>query len=142
MVGVLVISHGRFAEELVNAATMIVGEIEGLGALSLGWHDDVGVAEKKLSEAIQRVDTGKGVLLMTDMFGGTPTNLALSVLEEGRVEIVTGVNLPMLIKCTNLRDETDLPSVAARIAEEGRKAIQVATRILESTDSSPGDDPS
>ena len=140
MVGVLVISHGKFAEELVNAAKIIVGETEGLEALSFGWHDEVDAAEKQLSEAIERVDNGKGVLVMTDMFGGTPTNLALSVLEEGKVEIVTGVNLPMLIKCTNLRDETDLHGVAARISEEGRKAIQVATRILESDDGASKDD--
>jgi PTS system mannose-specific IIA component len=142
MVGVLVVSHGRFAEELVNAARTIVGETKGLEALSFGWNDHVELAEQQLNEAIRRVDTGKGVLLMTDMFGGTPTNLALSVHEANKVEIVTGVNLPMLIKCTNLREEMGLHEIAEKIAEEGRRSIHVATKILEFDESERPEDSS
>jgi len=131
MAGVLVITHGSFAEELVQATRRIVGDVEALEAVSIGWDDAVGSASKRIEAAIRRVDRGKGVLLLTDMFGGTPTNLALAFLEAGRIEIVTGVNLPMLIKLTNLREELGLAEVATRIATDGRQAIQVASQILE-----------
>ena len=137
MLGVLVISHGRFAAELVNATRKIVGDVSGLEAISIGWDDDVDEASKHIEEAIQRVDRGKGVLLMTDMFGGTPTNLSLALMEEDRVEIVTGVNLPMLIKFTNLREELGLKQAADRIVSEGRQAIHVASQILEADASEP-----
>ena len=129
--GVVVVSHGKFAEELVRATATIVGELVGFEAVPIGWDDDVAEARQRIEAAIGRVDAGRGTLLMTDMFGGTPTNLALSFHEAGRVEIVTGVNLPMLIKLTNLRDEFGLAEAAAYIASEGRQAIHVATEILE-----------
>ncbi len=93
MLGLLVVTHGRFAEELVNAAVTIVGELEAFEALSIGWNDQMDLASKELTEALDRVNCGNGVLVLTDMFGGTPTNLALSQMESGKVEIVTGVNL-------------------------------------------------
>ena len=128
--GLLVVSHGNFAMELVRAAETVVGQIPGLGALSIGWDDDADVAAKSIEDAARRLNRGHGVLLLTDMFGGTPTNLALSLLEAGTIEIVTGVNLPMLIKFATLRGEQSLSEVAATIAGEGRDAIQVASRIL------------
>ena len=132
MLGLLVLSHGSFAEELVNAARTIVKDVKGLEAVSIGWDDDVQSASKRIEESLARVDSGDGVLVLTDMFGGTPTNLALALMEEGRIEIVTGVNLPMLIKFTNLREEMTLQDAASEIAKQGRQAIQVASRLLES----------
>ncbi|MBP8273472.1 MAG: PTS sugar transporter subunit IIA, partial [Acidobacteria bacterium] len=97
-VGVVVISHGQFATELLNAAEMIVGDLPTFTAVSIGWHDDVTVARVAIEQAIAKVDRGRGVLLLTDMFGGTPSNLGLSFLDAGRIEVLTGANLPMLIK--------------------------------------------
>ena len=95
-VGVVVVSHGQLATELLNAAEMIVGDLPKFAAVSIGWHDNVDVARTAIEQAIARVDGGRGVLLLTDMFGGTPSNLGMSFLAEGKVEVVTGVNLPML----------------------------------------------
>ena len=131
MLGLLVVSHGSFADELVKATRTIIGDIEALEAVSIGWDEEPDRARQAIEQAVRRVDRGSGVLMFTDMFGGTPTNLALSMLEENAVEIVTGVNLPMLIKFTNLRGELPLHDAAAIIAEEGREAIQVATQLLE-----------
>jgi PTS system mannose-specific IIA component len=131
MLGLLVLSHGRLAEELVQAAMKIVGPVESLEAVSIGWDDDVSGARERIEAAIERVGRDSGVLILTDMFGGTPTNIALSLLEQGRIEVVTGVNLPMLIKFTNLREQIELPEVSRRIAEQGRRAIHVASDLLE-----------
>ena len=134
MLGLLVVTHGRFAEELVNAAVTIVGELEAFEALSIGWNDQMDLASKELTEALDRVNCGNGVLVLTDMFGGTPTNLALSQMESGKVEIVTGVNLSMLIKFTSLREKHSLVEAAQLIADEGRQAIQVAAQLLDERD--------
>ena len=131
MLGLLVVSHGQLAEELVNAARTIVGPLEALEAVSIGWDDQVGEASRGIEEAIGRLDRGQGVLVLTDMFGGTPTNLGLSLFEHGRIEIVTGVNLPMLIKFIDLRNGVDLREAAARVAAQGREAIQVASQLLD-----------
>jgi PTS system mannose-specific IIA component len=141
MPGLLVVTHGRVAEELVKAAKIIVGPLDALEAVSIGWDDDVASARARIQEAIQRVGHGTGALILTDMFGGTPTNIALSLLEPGKVEVITGVNLPMLIKFTNLRDEIAFAEIARRIAEQGRRAIHVASELLEGqTERAPGDD--
>src|SRR3989441_6201563 len=97
VIGVVVVTHGQLATELVNAAEMIVGDLPQLVAVSIGWHDDVNDAREDIARAIERVRTDGGVLLLTDMFGGTPANLAITFLEANRVEVVTGVNLPMLL---------------------------------------------
>jgi PTS system mannose-specific IIA component len=138
MLGLLVVTHGRVAEELVASARTIVGEVEGLEAVSIDWNDDVDEATRRIEQARRRVDAGQGVLLLTDMFGGTPTNLALSLLEPGKLEIVTGVNLPMLIKFTNLREQRSLLETADAIAEEARQAVQVASRLLQGKGARPG----
>jgi len=130
MLGLLVVTHGRLAEELVQAATTIVGPVEGLEAVSIGWDDDVSGARKRIEDAVGRLGREDGVLILTDMFGGTPTNIALSLLEDGRVEVITGVNLPMLIKFTNLREQIVLSEVSRSIAEQGRRAIHVASELL------------
>jgi len=142
MQGLLVVTHGRVAEELVKAAKTIVGPLDALEAGSIGWDDDVAAARARIHEAVQRVGKGGSVLILTDMFGGTPTNIALSLLEPGRVEVVTGVNLPMLIKFTNLRDELQFVDVARRIAEQGKRAIHVASELLEGQGGKdPGEEP-
>ena len=130
MPGLLVVSHGTLAGELVDAVRRIVADVEALEAVSIGWDVDMEEAGRRIQEAIARVDRDAGVLVLTDMFGGTPSNLALSLLEPGRIEVVTGVNLPMLIKCVNLREEAELSEVARRVAEQGRQAIQVASELL------------
>jgi PTS system mannose-specific IIA component len=132
--GVLVVTHGRLAEELVGSARRIIGDVEGLQAISIDWNDDVQEATQRIERACRELDRGRGVLLLTDMFGGTPTNLALSLHEPGRLEIVTGVNLPMLIKWANLREEQGLQETAAMIAEEARATIRVASQLLQKDD--------
>src|SRR5262245_39440458 len=129
MIALLVVTHGQLAEELVRAGKRIVGAGARLNALSLGWDDDATEALRRIEEAVASLDEGQGVLILTDMFGGTPTNLASTCLRSGRMEIVTGVNLPMLIKFTNLREETSLREVAARLARQGRDSIQVASEF-------------
>lgn len=130
MIGGVIVTHGQLANELVSAAEMIVGEINHVTAVSIGWHDDVDVAREEIERAIQRVDAGSGVLLLTDMFGGTPTNIAASFLDRAPVEVVTGVNLPMVIKlATQEKDET-LPELARRVRDQGREQIHLASEIL------------
>ena len=130
MIGVVVVTHGQLANELVNAAEMIVGDLPRFAAVSIGWHDDVNVAREAIQGAVARVDQGGGVLLLTDMFGGTPSNLGLSLLEAGRVEVVTGVNLPMLIKLASVREEKPLDEAVTSAQNAGRKYITVASRVL------------
>lgn len=130
MVGVLVVTHGCLATELVKAARRIVGDVEEIQAVVIDWDDDVTVAGGVIREAIKKLDRGKGVLVLTDMFGGTPTNISLSFLHEGKVEIITGVNLPMLIKFCNLKERGDLHVVAESIKEQGQKGIYIASDVF------------
>jgi PTS system mannose-specific IIA component len=129
-VGVVVITHGQLATELLNAAEMIVGDLPRFAAVSIGWHDDVTVAQEAIAKAIERVDSGAGVLLLTDMFGGTPSNLGLAFLEAGRVEVVTGVNLAMLIKLAKIPASADVLTLARTLCEDGKAAIRVASDLL------------
>jgi PTS system mannose-specific IIA component len=128
MIGIVVVTHGALAGELVNATRTIVGDIPAIAAVSIGWTDDMGSAREAIERAMAEVGGGD-VLILTDMFGGTPTNVSLPFLSP-KVEIVTGVNLPMLIKLTSLR-EGDLGEVARVIREQGKGAIYVASEILE-----------
>ena len=130
MIGVVVVTHGQLATELLNAAEAIVGDLPRFAAVSIGWHDDMDDAREEIRQAIARLQDEGGVLLLTDMFGGTPTNLGLSFVEPDRVEVVTGVNLPMLIKLTSLRSSQDLLAVARELQETGRNAIHVASDLL------------
>ena len=132
MIGVVVVTHGQLATELVNAAEMIVGDLPQFAAVSIGWHDDVGDAREEIAQAIDRVSGGGGVLLLTDMFGGTPSNLGMTFLEKDRIEVITGVNLPMLIKLAGLAKSADLLAVARDMREHGRNAIWVASDFLRS----------
>jgi mannose PTS system EIIA component len=131
MIGGVIVTHGQLATELLSAAETIVGEINHITAVSIGWHDDVEVARQEIERAIQRVNTGGGVLLMTDMFGGTPTNLAASFLGgEVPVEVVTGVNLPMVIKCAEQDEEETPAGLATRVRDQGQEQIYIASEIL------------
>jgi PTS system mannose-specific IIA component len=128
VIGIVVVTHGALAGELVNAARTIVGDIPAIAAVSIGWTDDMGSARAAIERALAEVG-GADVLVLTDMFGGTPTNVSLPFLSP-KVEIVTGVNLPMLIKLTTLR-EGELVEVARVIRDQGKGAIYVASEILE-----------
>ena len=132
MIGVVVVTHGQLANELVNAAEMIVGDLPRFTAVSIGWHDDVNDAREDIASAIERVRGDAGVLLLTDMFGGTPSNLGLTFLETDRLEVITGVNLPMLIKLAGQTKSADLLAVARDMREHGRNAIWVASDFLRS----------
>ena len=130
MIGVIVVTHGQLANELVNATKTIVGDLPQFVAVSIGRHDDPTIAREAIKDAIALVQSPSGVLILTDMFGGTPSNLGLSFLETNRVEIITGVNLPMLIKLAHLQSSSDLLGVAREMREIGRNAIWVASDLL------------
>jgi PTS system mannose-specific IIA component len=132
--GVVVVTHGQLATELVNSAEMIVGDLPHFVAVSLGWHDDVEHQREEIGRAIERVRTSAGedagVLVLSDMFGGTPANLAITFVSP-QVEVITGVNLPMLIKLARPgHEELDLATVAREMRETGRNAIWVASELL------------
>jgi PTS system mannose-specific IIA component len=140
-IGVVVVTHGQLATELVNAAEMIVGDLPHFRAVSIGWHDDVDHAREEIGRSIERVrdsiagaaasedDAPGGVLVLTDMFGGTPANLAVTFVSP-EVEVITGVNLPMLIKLARPAARTELLSLAREMREDGRNAIWVASDLL------------
>ncbi len=130
MIGALVVTHGHLAQELVAAAEMIVGDISHIQAVSIGWHDDVNDARKEIEKKIAEVDRGSGILLLTDMFGGTPSNIAFAFHEPGKVDIVTGVNLPMIIKIAHQKESEDLDSLARSVLEQGQSSIRVASEFL------------
>lgn len=130
MIGALVVTHGHLGQELVAAAEMIVGEISHIRAVSIGWHDDVNDAQKDIEKRISEVEGGKGVLILTDMFGGTPSNLAFSLHEPGKIDIVTGVNLPMIIKIVSQKEGDTLDSLARVVRDQGRASIAMASDFL------------
>jgi PTS system mannose-specific IIA component len=130
MIGVVVVTHGQLAAELVSAAETIVGDLPQMKAVSIGWHEDVQDARHEISAAIAAVSAPEGVIIATDMFGGTPANLGITFLETGKIEVVTGVNLPMLIKLAGLRDTSNVLDAARQIREHGRNAIWVASDLL------------
>ena len=127
--GVLV-THGRLGSELLTAAETIIGTISHVAAVSIGWHDDVDAASDEIERAMTRVSEGRGVLLLTDLFGGTPTNIASMFLKEGEAEVVTGVNLPMVIKLASQSGEESLADVARRVRDQGREGIYLAGELL------------
>lgn len=126
----VIVTHGHLAGELLAAAEMIIGPISHITAVSIGWHDDVDAARDEVQRAITRVSQRKGVLLLTDMFGGTPTNIASMFLEEGITEVVTGVNLPMVIKLAAYTGQDSLTDIARRICDQGRQGIYLAGALL------------
>ncbi len=142
MIGFVVVTHGQLATELLNAAETIVGDLPHFAAVSIGWHEDVQDARNDIQAAITRVrERTQGVLIATDMFGGTPCNLAMTFLAKDQVEVITGVNLPMLIKAASLKDTPALIEVARELSDHGRSAIWVATDLLEGTSPGPAASP-
>jgi mannose PTS system EIIA component len=131
MIGALIVTHGNLAHELLNAARQIEADVSAIEAVSLEWNETVDAAREKIGAALRRVGAERDVIIFTDMFGGTPSNISLSFLEKGHVEIVTGVNLPMVVKFAMVKQESkDLATVAHMITEKGSKAIRVASDLL------------
>ena len=130
MIGLVIVTHGGLAQEFLAALEHVHGPQEQVVAISIGPNDDMETRRSEIVEAVARVDTGKGAILLTDMFGGTPSNLAISVMEQAKVEVSAGVNLPMLIKLASSRGESELDVAISEAQKAGRKYISVASKIL------------
>ena len=130
MIGLVIVTHGRLANEFVAAMEHVVGPQTGVRAVAIGPDDDMERRRADIVRAAREVDTGRGVILLTDMFGGTPSNLAISVMDETRAEVIAGLNLPMLIKLASLRAREPLPVCVAAAQDAGRKYISVASYVL------------
>jgi PTS system mannose-specific IIA component len=130
MIGVVVVTHGRLAEEFIAATEHVVGKQKGMRAICIGPEDDMEQRRQEILQAINEVDTGAGAIVLTDMFGGTPSNLAISTMERANVEVIAGVNLPMLIKLASVRQNGSIATAVAAAQDAGRKYINVASKIL------------
>lgn len=130
MIGMVLVTHGRLAEEFVSALEHIVGPQSNVSLVCIGPEDDMEVRRSEILEQVAKVDSGSGVVLLTDMFGGTPSNLAISMLESGKVEVLAGVNLPMLVKLASVREAETLDQAVAIAQDAGRKYINVASQLL------------
>jgi mannose PTS system EIIA component len=131
MIGVVIVTHSALADEFLMATQQIVGAVEGIEPISIDPSDPLEEVEARIKKGIKKVDMGRGVLILTDMFGGTPSNISLSFQQKGKVEIVTGINLPMLIKLSTLREEKTLDELASFIKSYGQKNIHLASEILD-----------
>lgn len=130
MIGIVLVTHGRLAEEFRSAVEHVVGRQEGFETVSIGPEDDMEQRRQDIVEAVERAESGAGVIVLTDMFGGTPSNLAISVMEAGRIEVIAGMNLPMLIKLTSVRQGDDMDAALTEAQAAGRKYINVASQVL------------
>jgi PTS system mannose-specific IIA component len=130
-IGGVIVSHGQVANELLAAAETVVGDLSHITAVSIGWHDDVELAKDEIARAIKKVSAGSGVLVLTDMFGGTPTNISAMFIKENEVEIVTGVNLPMIIKLASSKPGVALSDLAREVEEQGKQSIHRTSALLE-----------
>ena len=130
MIGMVLVTHGRLAQEFVSALEHVVGPQTGIAAICIGADDNMEERRKEILDSVARVDEGDGVVLLTDMFGGTPSNLAISVLDRANVEVVAGINLPMLIKLASLRKTAKLQAAVTAAQDAGRKYINVASQLL------------
>lgn len=130
MIGVLITTHGNLGKELIRAAELIKGGLKGIAFVSVDQTEKVDEINKEISSAIKKLDQGQGVLVLTDLFGGTPSNISLSYLKEGKLEVVTGVNLPMLLKISDMRDKMNLKEFAAYLSNYGKKNIYLASELL------------
>lgn len=131
MIGIVVVTHGRLADELVAATEHVVGPLEACAAISIGPDDNMEKRRDDIRAAVEAADQGDGVVILTDMFGGTPSNLSISLLEKDRVEVIAGANLPMLIKLAEARTRLSVPELAASACDAGKRYIAVASRILD-----------
>jgi len=129
-IGGVIVTHGHLASEFIAAAEMIVGPMPHVTQASIDWHDDIDVARAELERAIARVSQGQGVLLLTDMFGGAPTDIASMFLDDEAIEVVTGVNLPMILKLADQSADSSLALVASRVRDAGKEGIQLAGELL------------
>ena len=130
MIGLVLVTHGRLASEFIVAMEHVVGPQERIGAICIGPDDDMDARRKDIAKAIAKVDDGTGVIVLTDLFGGTPSNLAISLMKSDKIEVIAGVNLPMLIRLDGARKTMDVRSAVAAAREAGRKYISVASEIL------------
>lgn len=130
MIGLVIVTHGRLAQEFRAALEHVVGSQDQIETISIGPDDDVESRREDILQAIQRTDSGQGVVVVTDMFGGTPSNLSISVMDEARVEVIAGVNLPLLVKLATVRVEAELTKAVDMAKEAGRKYINVASQVL------------
>jgi PTS system mannose-specific IIA component len=130
MVGVVLVTHPNLGEEFIRSAELICGKLPYLTTVSIDTRKGVEELRKEIADAVRSVDSGNGVLILTDMFGGTPSNMSLAFLSEGRVEVVTGLNLPMLIKISNCREGRNLQDMAKMVKEAGQRNINLASEIL------------
>src|ERR1700709_62712 len=130
MIGMVLVTHGRLADEFKAALEHVVGPQKQIEAITIGAEDDADLCRKDIIEAVKRVDTGEGVAILTDMFGGTPSNLAISVMSRPKVEVLAGINLPMLVKLAKVRDECPLQEAVAAAQDAGRKYVTIASRVL------------
>jgi PTS system mannose-specific IIA component len=130
MIGLVIVTHGRLAEEFVLAMEHVVGPQQAVRAVCIGPEDDMEKRRRDILNAAEAVNSGQGVILLTDMFGGTPSNLAISVMEQTRAEVIAGLNLPMLIKLASVRGRENLQACVAHAQEAGRKYISVASYVL------------
>ena len=132
MIGLVLVTHGRLAEEFLHAVVHVVGPQDNFETVCIGAEDDMEQRRRDIVDAVDRADSGRGVIVLTDMFGGTPSNLAISVMEEGKIEVIAGVNLPMLIKLSSVRKTDDMAVALEAAQAAGRKYINVASQLLAS----------
>ncbi|PJI42021.1 PTS sugar transporter subunit IIA [Ferrovibrio sp.] len=130
MIGIVVVTHGRLAEEFIHATEHVVGPQKNMRAVCIGPEDDMEQRRQDILAAVAAVETGKGVIVLTDMFGGTPSNLAISIMDQAKVEVIAGVNLPMLIKLASVRGKSEMAAAVSAGQEAGRKYINVASKLL------------
>ena len=130
MIGLVLVTHGGLAVELISAMEHVVGPQENTAAVCIGPDDDMERRRADIQKAVSSVETGEGVIILTDMFGGTPSNLAISIMEANSIEVIAGVNLPILVKLASIRSTLDLQSAIAKAQEAGRKYINVASQLL------------
>ena len=130
MIGMVLVTHGKLATELVNALEHVVGPQKKVAAVCIGPEDDMEQRRREILDQVAKVDEGQGVVVLTDMFGGTPSNLAISIMDKAKVEVIAGVNLPMLIKLASVRQNFDLTNAVECAQDAGRKYINVASRLL------------
>jgi len=130
MIGMILVTHGLLAEEFVHAMEHVVGKQEHVATVCIGPHDDMEARRKEIAQAIKRVDSGQGAVILTDLFGGTPSNLAISLLKRGKTEVIAGINLPMLIRLAGARKDMDLAAAAAAARDAGRNYITIASEFL------------
>ncbi|MBK8007355.1 MAG: PTS sugar transporter subunit IIA [Rhizobiales bacterium] len=133
MIGLVLVTHGRLAVEFRSALEHVVGPQQQIETVTIGPDDDIEGCRKQIIDAVKKVDSGDGVAILTDMFGGTPSNLAISVMNTPNVEVVAGINLPMLVKLAKVRGDTPLVQAVAHAQDAGRKYINIASRVLAGT---------